>query len=270
MSDLQPEAPEAAATALESQAPVNEADTGPEAPESVVSVAEAMGWAPRDKWRGKPDGWVDASTFLKQQPARLKRLSDQVETVAKTADRMFADGRKRMEREIRTELAAATEAGDHEAVQDAAERLADVRAPKADPGEIQRQFAKDNPWFGKNRAATALAKEAAGEIAAQGISDPARQLEAAEKAVREEFPDLFDDESPEDRPSRSSPSKAAPHVQGGQRAAQGQPREKGWADLPASVRSTMTDRRLTSWGFTADAAGRAEYAKIYLKEQEGR
>lgn len=243
-----------------------------ESHESVVRVAQAMGWSPKDKWRGKPDGWVDAETFLSQQPARLKKMGEQIETVQRTAERIVTQNAKQIEARIRAELRAATEAGDAEAVEDAADRLAEARtqskSSELDPKAVQRDFAKRNPWFGVDDEATAIAEAAAGRIAAKGIQDPDQQLAAAERAVRKAMPELFDDEAPEDRPSRSSPSKGAPTTTGGQRTATSTPREPGWADLPSSVRATMNDKRLTNFGFTADEAGRKEYARVYWAEKK--
>lgn len=267
MSEAASEAFEAAAQtpAPQTEAPA-EGNEPQEVHESIVRVATAMGWVPREQFR-KGKGWVDAETFLAQQPARLKSLTERISTIGETTDRILRDNSRQIEARIRAEMAAAVEAGDTERAQDAAERLAEVRTPRQDPRDVQREFSSRNPWFGTHRAATAVAREAAGELAAQGISDPARQLKAAEDAVREEFPDLFD-EAHEDRPSRPSPSKAAPSTMGGQRTASTAPREKGWADLPADVRNTMTDKRLAAFGYPPGEEGKKRYAKSYFETKK--
>lgn len=228
-----------------------------------ATLAMKRGWRPKEEWKGDPDKWVDAEKFVDNTTAIDLALRRQVKDHAAQLERVNATNLRIVERErqkaiadAKRELARAAEEGDVEASLEAADRLAQASQQRGEtPAD---QFKLKNPWFGSDTAATKWARAAAQVVADDGGSAQ-EQLEAAEQAVREKFPKLFDD-APEDSPSRPV-SKAPPAVQGGQRATQTTPRAKTWASLPAAVQA-QAEKAYVSKGMLT----REEYAKTYFEE----
>lgn len=219
----------------------------------VDSIATDMGWTPKDKWKGEPEKWRDSATFLRATPTVLKNTREQLERTNRAAQRAIERAREQAIADAEAKVAAAAEIGDAAAAKEAA---AELRNASRAPDPAVQEFANRNPWYPSDEAATALAIATAEKVMQNGGS-AAEQMAAAEREVRKRFPEHFDDELPEVKSS-----KGAPAVQGGQRSASPAPRERGWSDLPASVRQQVSPKVLKGFGMTE-----AEYAKSYWQEQ---
>lgn len=230
------------------------ADTqGAEDPADLLaSVASEMGWSPKEKWKGDPDKWRDAASFLKNTPSVLKNTREQAERASRVASEAIQRQRTRAIEEAEARIAEAAANGDRDGASEAARELREI---SRGPDPLVEAFAAENSWYGTHRMATNLAIEAAQEVVDTGGS-VAEQIAAGEREVKKRFPELFDDATPDDKPG-----KGAPVVQGGQRTANPAPRKKGWADLPASVRQTMNPKMLKTFGMNE-----AEYAESYWQE----
>lgn len=234
-------------------APVIIPDADNDAPEvTFESIASEMGWSPKEKWRGDPDKWSDAPTFIKNTPKVLAAAKEQLARSTRVATAAVEKVRSEAIEQARAEVRAAAAAGDEEAAAVAADNL--IRA-QAKPDPAVATFVAANPWFETDDAARNVAIAISNKLEQSGAS-VTEQLEAAEKEVRKRFPEHFNDE-PEAKPQ----GKAPPAVEGGQRTAQPSARKKGWNDLPRDVQRSVTPKTLKDWGLTSD-----EYAESYFKE----
>lgn len=119
--------------------------------EEEVREATGMGWSDRDNWRGKPEDWVDAKTFLERSrqimpllrennkrlqshvsslEARLNSLDTAVKAANTTIEALEAshadDVREQVEAAraaLKEELTAALRDGDHDGAADITEKL---------------------------------------------------------------------------------------------------------------------------------------------------
>lgn len=149
----------------------------------------------------------------------------------------------------------AVEAGDANAAR-AATREIDREQAKLSAARVvddpETAFAADNPWYDKHEGATALAVGVSQRMARQGKTVP-EQLEAAAAAVRETFPQLFND-----KPG----TKAPPAVNAPATRTAPSNRAKGVADLPPSARKAAEDFARKIPGMTVET-----YAKTYWAER---
>ncbi|RAK52125.1 hypothetical protein [Phenylobacterium deserti] len=231
-------------------------------PSEVEELAREMGWAPKDHWRGDPEQWKDAKTFLKTTVEINRTLSKDVRGLKDTVDRLSRTSARIAERAIAEERAAleqqfrdAVAAGDEEGAYEASQAL--QRATSVEPADDPlADFKTRNSWFGADEEATAYAASL-GEIhKGKPIDEQCRLIEAA---VRKRFPEHFAsaEPKPEPRPQPRAPLVSAPQT----RSARPTPKEKGVADLPPEARKAGEDfvRR-------GRIGSLADYAKIYFEE----
>lgn len=244
-TDLAPEGVEDAPASAEEQTPIPENRE----PDVVESVAEAMGWAPKDKWHGPDDQWEDAASFLKRTPKVLDGLREQMKRTSRATERLIADSKRKAQREAEERIRQAVEMNDPEAALAAARTVQGADNPA-------QEWAESRPWFQTDDAARAVAIAAANRVASNG-GTPEEQLEEAERAVRRRFPEYFE----ETKPNGVKAGHKAPVVAGGQRSSAA-PRDKGWADLPPGIRSDPALKRMIAKGDFTEA----EYAKQYYED----
>lgn len=218
----------------------------------LQEVASEMGWAPKEKWRGNPEEWRDIPDFFRNTPKVLKSLRDQVRRSGQATAEIIERNRRQAIEDAERRIAEAAEAGDREAATQAAE---DLKRANDKPDPLVADFYAKHNWMTPGNPAYSVALAAAQKVADTGGSVQA-QLDAAEKEVRKRFPEEFGEEGA-DAPARKQP----PAVEGGQRTASGAPRKKGWSDLPATVRQSVSSKQLKDWGLSQD-----EYAAAYWKE----
>lgn len=257
------ETDEAAASALDAAA-----DTTQDTPElDAEDRALGMGWTPKAQFKGDPEKWVDAETFVKRGEeflpflkANNKRLEKELENVRKDLKTFGEFHKKTAEREygraladLKAELAEASAAGDADAVDDISDRLADLKADikaeapaKAGHSEdVVKAWVAKNDWYAKDPALRGAAKEISIELEAAGLTDTAEQLAEVAKRIKAEFPEKFGNPRRRD----SSPVEAGGH--GARKSG------KSRADLPLEARQFM-DRMVKSGTMTE-----AEYLKDY-------
>lgn len=229
----------------------------PRTPSDVEDLAREMGWAPQDQWRGNPEQWKDAKTFLKSTVEINRTLSkdvrglrDTVDRLSRTsaviADRAIADQRASLEQQFRDAVAN----GDEQGAFEASQALQRVEAPQQT--DHLADFRQRNPWFDKDPEARAMCM-AIGEVN-KGKS-PEEIFSLAEEAVRKRFPEHFQEAQP--RQPQRAPVVSSPQS----RSARPAPREKGPGDLPAEARRAGED--FVRRGRVKDLA---EYARIYFEE----
>lgn len=243
----------------------DQADAGQE-PESsrtssdIEELAQEMGWTPKDKFKGDPERWKDAKTFVRTTVDVNKSLSKDVRELRDTTERLLKTQSKLVDREVEKRVKEATQRfnqavadGDGEEAFRASEEIRQARAPVEAEEPPAATWIKENPWYNTHREAKALAFGICADLADQGKTQR-EQLQEARKAVEKAFPELFQDKTkPEPKP--------APHVQGGQRSTQAAPRKKGWNDLPPAVRASA-ERHFINKG----KCSQADYAETYWQE----
>lgn len=139
-----------------------------EATEAEVQEAREMGWADKDSWKGAPEQWVDAKTFLekgrhilpivKEQNQRLRgevtTLSDRLrsaEARQKAQDATLAaieesrqadleEARKEERAKITAELEEASRDGDHRRVAELTVQLAESTAVKPEEKKKEEEL----------------------------------------------------------------------------------------------------------------------------------
>jgi hypothetical protein len=191
--------------AVESQQPIE-----------VQKDAERLGWIPPSRFKGDPARFVDADIYIKRGEEVLpivkeqnKRLHNELDTlkresqataqalkaaqdaIAQMEERHTVATQKAVEdarRQVKAQLAAASEAGDHEGVAELTEQLTKMAvtepaAAKAQAPAPEPQFTPpadlvewnaENPWFGTNKRKTALALAVAQELREQGETSSGR------------------------------------------------------------------------------------------------
>lgn len=188
---------------------------------SAEDRALTMGWTPKDQFKGDPEKWVDAETFVKRgeeflpflkannrrleqaldraqkETAALKSSIDEVKQFySKSEQRAYERARKDLE----AELEQAAQAGDVEGVKsvtkDIAELERDIAKPKPEKAATSPDFdafVKDNPWWEKDKALTAAAVAISEDVTREtGWRDGPRFFEEVAKRVKSEFPTKFE------------------------------------------------------------------------------
>ena len=185
-------------------------------PIEVQKDAERLGWIPPSRFKGDPARFVDADIYIKRGEEVLpivkeqnKRLHNELDSLKResqaTAQALKAaqDAIAQMEerhtvatqkavddarRQVKAQLAAASEAGDHEGVAELTEQLTKMAVTEPAPAKAQApapepqftppadlvEWNAENPWFGTNKRKTALALAVAQELREQGETSSGR------------------------------------------------------------------------------------------------
>jgi len=254
-------------------APVDDAGAVNDAAASMSEVEQLaidMGWTPKDKFTGPEAKWKPAKDFILRGKEISDGLRDTVKDLKRTVDHMASTGAKMTERalkeqvkEIEARFAEAVENKDAPGAAAAAREMKELEAAAAKPSATnpEKDFAARNPWYETNRAAKALAIMTSQEEAQKGSSIE-EQLEAAERAVKAEFPHLFNGTA---TPARKPADVAAPGAR-----TTGMTRAKGPADLPAAAKAGMEQYVAMFARKFPDKKPdeiRAQYAKDYFADQ---
>jgi hypothetical protein len=245
-----------AAEAEAEAAEATEAEAGTEtetqaAPDpETESRAKAMGWAPKDEWRGPEDRWVDADAFVKRgeevmpilkaqlrkfeaENAEIKRtLKEFGEHHTKTEARMY----QKAIRDIQAAQREAAEAGNlaqydqleqqkQAVVREAAQNVGKTQQKQSDIDPVAKEWAERNPWFNTNKE---MATFASAHLSTLEALNPDSSLEAnlkaVDSAVKRAFPEKFTN------PNRAKPSP----VEGNPAGRRGG--GKGYTDLPPEAK----------------------------------
>lgn len=245
----------------EAEAPELVDTAAPEAeqPQAQAPSAEdralTMGWTPKAQFKGDPEKWVDAETFVKRGEEFLpflkannrrleqaleranakleqmdKGLKGAIQQLSKADARAYTKARADLEAELEQYAAA----GNTEAVKAVTKDIVELERetaakPEANddapPPEMQAWMG-DNPWYGKDKALTAATNAIADDVYAEGYRGPA-QVKEVDRRVRESFPEKF---AKPENPNR----RQAATVEGGGNPIR--PAGKSYSDLPADAR----------------------------------
>lgn len=256
-------------------------DAGDEAPDPDVArhvtlEASRKGWMPKDKFKGDPDTWVDAQTFLdrgekinKNLIREVKELRAQIASFEGTREQFkkFHEetiARKDQEldaaiRQLRVQRAEAIREGEDEAAINLEDRIDTLReeqkslkkqAPAADDTAsaqarseaiMESWIADGNDWFKSDPKLRAYALSMGEELLASGETLRDREfLDKISGLMREEFPAKFRATNP----NRHRPSGAESQRQATSTSVAG---NRSKADLPAADRALMEEFVKSGW-----------------------
>lgn len=264
---------------------------------SVEAKASALGWVPQEQFRGDPERWVDAETFvrrgeevlpiikknnehLQEQVARLKAELDASKESVSALKAFYDESLKTQVEAAKVKLLAeireAREAGDVDREESLREDLTDLRAkerevkapaptataaPALDPVFVAWKNEPQNAWFEKDKRRTSLAL---------GIAQELRENPENNGLVGRAF---FDKVAAEVEKVFGAPASSVSKVEGsrntGDSGGTPAPRGKGYASLPAEAKAACDRQgaKLVGKGraFETNEAWRAEYARIYYQ-----
>lgn len=267
---------------------------------TVEQEARMMNWKPKDEFRGNPDDWVDAETFvtkgrqilpilqknnerllsqIQERDARIGAMETSLKSATAAIDALQEahdeDTKAQVEAaraELRTELAAAHEAGDHKGAAEITDKLIQLKtaedAPAAKPAApAAPQVVKVHPevqaWidahqeFWKSGRRVALANAIAAE-----------KRQAGDKRIGAAFMDEVMQEV-EDEFAGGKKRGGDGKVESGSGGSGRSGGEKSYADLPAEAKEACdaqgkklvglnrAHKDINSW--------RASYVKQYFK-----
>jgi hypothetical protein len=243
--------------------PANDAGEAAQLSE-VEQLAQEMGWKPAKEYTGAPERWKPAKDyvlaereFARTMKSTIRNLNDKIERLAETSSKQTERALRRQAEEINGRFTDAVKAGDAKTAAEAAKEMRELERETQAPSKgADADFARDNPWYGKDEDATAYAVAISQREAAKGASVQA-QLEAASAGVRKRFPELFEDRpAPKPQPGVNAPSSRAV----------GRPAAKTFADLPAEAKQAAqryADLYKQRFGAKVEDS-LADYAKDYF------
>lgn len=141
-----------------------------EPPRDYEAEARKHGWRPQEEFRGDPDLWKDAQTYVEaadeEMPLlkkKVKHLEREYEALQKSARRMesqFSKAEERIRTELRAQMEEAVELGDKNKfreLQEQHDKLATTPSPLngEDPAEQILAFREQNSWYDKGALASA-------------------------------------------------------------------------------------------------------------------
>lgn len=266
--------------------------------EGIEAEAEAMGWIPKERYKGPPEAFVEADEYVRkgkeilpllrkttvdlrtelaqvrsQQAATAAALAQAQAAIAEQEERHTVATQKAIQKakaEVKAQLAEASRQGDHEGVAELTEQMTQLqlateeKVPEpAAPPPIQippemQLFHKENPWFSVDRAKTRRLTLVCDEMRDEGITTIGKPFLDAAVARMNE---QFYPAAPS-RPSKVE-ADAGGRPSGGSRG-------KGYADMPAEARMACDQEAKQFVGkgkkYQTTAEWRDAYARIYHEE----
>lgn len=245
--------------------------------------ARAMGWTPKDEFKGDPAKWRDANEFvergerevplLRAQNKRLEaKIGELSTTVKEFAEHLSKTEQRAYDRaiaDLKEQRKAALAAGDGDAFEavdekidqikrEAAAKAAKQATTKSDdgPDPVYAEWEARNAWL-KDAELSDYAEFAAQKLRAGGEkATGAEFLDMVAAKVKAQFPAKFTNPR---RESAQAVEGAAPARRSG---------GKTYADMPAEARAACD--RMAKNGFAGNdkamAAFKADYVKQYFEE----
>lgn len=242
---------------IESGAVERHVEAEPEVPETEARAAE-MGWAPKDQWKGDPDKWIDAETFiergektngiLRERNDKLYGEIQELKSQLQSSVREFGEATRKAEeraynkalKDLKQQKAQAVEEGDTQAFTQLEQEEESLRSEYAQTHTKPQQAASpdedpafkawhaDNSWYNSDVRATAYANQIAPIIAQRHGGNLTRAFyDEVAAEVKKEFPDRFRNTA------RDKPSPVEGARQTGGRSKKG----RGYSDLPPEAKS---------------------------------
>jgi hypothetical protein len=258
---------------------VDTGDNGADdAQQQIEARARAMGWTPKDEFRGDPAKWRDAGEFVergenllplvKAQNKRLEReVAELKQTTREMGDYLSKTEQRAYDRalaDLKQQRKEALAAGDGDAFDKADEQIEQLksdaaakaakRAEKKDdgPDPVYSEWESRNAWL-KDAELSEYAEFAAQKLRASGEkATGAEFLDMVAERVKKQFPAKFTNPR---RESAQAVEGAAPAARRG---------GKSYADMPAEARAACD--RMAKNGFGGDEKAMAKFKADYVKQ----
>jgi len=268
-----------AAVAEDQNTTVEAGDKGvDEAQQQIEARARAMGWTPKDEFKGDPAKWRDAGEFVergenllplvKAQNKRLEReVAELKQTTREMGDYLSKTEQRAYDRalaDLKQQRKEALAAGDGDAFEKADEQIKTVereaaekaakRAEKKDdgPDPVYAEWESRNAWL-KDTELSEYAEFAAQKLRASGEkATGAEFLDMVAERVKKQFPAKFTNPR---RETAQAVEGAAPAARRG---------GKSYADMPAEARAACD--RMAKNGFGGDEKAMAKFKADYVKQ----
>jgi len=220
------------ATQLQEQPEVIEGANEQAEARDFDTEARALGWVPKDEFRGDPSRWTDAESFvtrgetvmplLKKENQQLKGKIEYLERTVKRLAKAEQTAYTSALEDLKARQKEAVEFGDVAAFEKIDKQIDGMRrdmaddAPSDDPNVAYAEFKSDNEWYGLGgqagasdveRRARNLADTLADKYAAQGLQKtmtPAEFFAKIAGEVKEKYPNLEGDTKAAPRPKPPS------------------------------------------------------------------
>ena len=274
------------------------------APPEVQAKAEKLGWIPPARFKGDAARFVDAEEYIERGETVLpivkeqnKRLHSEVaalqasnaantaalkaaqDAIAQMEERHTVATQKAVEaarRDLKAQLAQASEAGDHAAVAELTDQMTQLQTAEKTAGPVEKtktlappafvpppdllEWNQENPWFGQNKRKTALALGIAQELRDGGETVQGRA-----------FFDKVSAELEKELGGRTA-EPPADKVEGGRSGSDNETRSSGkktFAHLPADAKIACDAdaRQFVGEGkrYKTQAEWRSRYAELYFQ-----
>lgn len=260
--------------------------------------AEKLGWIPPARFKGDAERFIDAEDYIergetvlpivKEQNKRLHleldglkaqqlrtevALKEAKEAIAAQEERHTVATQKAVDEakaNVKAQLAAASEAGDHAAVAELTQQMVDLKETEVPPKKEVKVEAKafvappelaewnvENPWFGTNKRRTALALGIAQEMREAGETAIGR---AFFDKVKAEVEKELGEKKEAPREDKVEGARGSGEDRGG--------RGKTFTSLPADARAACDADARNFVGptkkYKTQAEWRSRYAELYF------
>lgn len=271
---------------------------------AVETEARSLGWAPKDEWRGDPDRWIDAETFVQRGhemmpllKANNRRLMGQVETQAaeiaelrrqheetlgtiedlkKFSAELTASKVKEAKAELMAKLTKAKEDGDASLEVELTDQLVDLRAqekiaksaPAPAPAPAESKPGVDPAFVAWNKEPENawFGTDRRKTALALEIARELREDPKNAKILGTEFFDLVASETA--KAMGAEPARGASKVEGSRGGSGGSggggPREKTYNDLPAEAKAAC-DKQARNFVGKPGYKTEADWRSFYCK-----
>ena len=228
----------------------------------VESAASEMGWVPKEEYRGDPNKWVDAATFvergaksgpiLKERNEHLikeiqsikaefenhKKVTEQFKKFQAEQAERKANELKSQIAELRAQKSEAIRNVDGDAVNEIDDRIDTLKQSAKEVERVEQpqnnaphpdfeSWKSENSWFDVDKPLTAYATEVAKEMRRKGDMSEGRVFfDKVKEAVRKDFPNKFGN------PNRSKPNSVETGTGGSFNG-------KTFNDIPAEERKVI-------------------------------
>ncbi len=236
--------------------------------------ARQEGWRPQEEWKGDPEKWVDAETFVERGEkisgilkSKVERLEQRLERAEKANQKFGEYHKKTIEKErhkaeqqihaLEEQLAKAVSEGDGQAFTRLNNEINNLKTniPKGefDDGftDLAQGWLSENQWYNNNQKLAIFADGVADRLRAQGFSGKA-YFDELTRIVKDSFPEEFEN------PNR----KKAANVETGEPASEPKVKGKSYKNLPAEAKAACDD--FVAQGFMT----REQYVEQYDWEDE--
>jgi len=171
-------------------------------------LAKEKGWKPKDAFDNTVKHWVDAETFVKNQPLidkignqkkKLKELEKTVEALAKHYQTNVTQAKERAIIDLRAERREAIELGEVTKVEEIDQKIDHVKRmeevlvkPSAMPSELEDFLESQKSWFNKDEDMTTFAVAHNESYLKKHPGELGEALEKTLAAVRKAYPEKFE------------------------------------------------------------------------------